>query len=324
MTDPEFLDEEEAARLWQRVAQRQAEAARKAEAGSEEPAVEEGDEAPSERFAVAHVRSAALEAGIPEEVLDGALADLRVERALPQSKRSVTWARRFFGELLDTITVRRVIDAAAPGVLSAMEAIFPHEPYRLTLTDQQGDPLAGGVAIFDIQGLGPGPLPKKGLAAEVSMSAVRQVFVSVRPIEGDTPSCEVTLRGPIAWAANIGLAQGVAVTGVGAGLGGVTLAGGTVAAVGGLISSGFVVLGLAGVLGAVGVIAGGALGRKGYRALCAYGIRKAQRALEGLLGAVAARAEGGWGSPCPRVTHNRVASPAVKGVRGRGTRVEFV
>ena len=35
--DPEFLDEAEAARLWQRVAQRQAEAARKAEAISEDP-----------------------------------------------------------------------------------------------------------------------------------------------------------------------------------------------------------------------------------------------------------------------------------------------
>ena len=297
MTDPEFLDEEEAARLWQRVAQRQAEAARKAEAGSEEPAVQERDEAASERFAVAHVRSAALEAGIPEELLDGALADLRVERALPQSKRSVTWARHFFGELLDVITVRRVVDAAAPGVLSAIEAIFPQEPYRLTLTDQQGDPLAGGVAVFDIQGRGPG-VPK-GLALEVSMSAVRQVFVSVRPIEGDTPSCEVTLRGPIGWAANIGLAQGVVATGVGAGLGGVTLGGGTLAAVGGLISSGCVVLGLTGVLGAVGVIAGGALGRKGFRALWAYGIRRAQRALEGLLGAVAARAEGCWGIALP-------------------------
>jgi hypothetical protein len=296
MTDPEFLDEEEAARLWQRVAQRQAEAARKAEAGSEEPAVEERDEEPSERFAVAHVRSAALEAGIPEEFLDGALADLQVERALPQSKRSVTWARRFFGGLTDTVTARRVVHAAAPGVLSAIEAIFPHEPYRLTLTDQQGDPLAGGVVVFDIQGLGLAP---NGLAAEVQLSAVRQVFLSVRPIEGDTPSCEVTLRGPIAWSHNIGLAQGAIVTGVGAGLGGLTLGGGTLAAVGGLISSGFVVLGLTGVLGAVGVIAGGALGRKGFRALCTYGIRQAQRALEGLLGAVAARAEGGWGIALP-------------------------
>ncbi|MCH7857789.1 MAG: hypothetical protein IIB37_13625, partial [Gemmatimonadetes bacterium] len=40
---------------------------------------------------------------------------------------------------------------------------------------------------------------------------------------------------------------------------------------------------------------GGALGVTGYRAAYRYAMRRGQRALDGLLGAVASRAEGGWG-----------------------------
>jgi len=58
------------------------------------------------------------------------------------------------------------------------------------------------------------------------------------------------------------------------------------------------------VLGAVlmvgGVVVGGGLGVKGYRALYGYGIRRGRRALEGLLGAVAGRAQGGWGVTSPK------------------------
>ena len=77
---------------------------------------------------------------------------------------------------------------------------------------------------------------------------------------------------------------------------GLVSAGGAAAGVLGLS----MVLGPVGlVLGAVltvgGVVVGGGLGVKGYRALYGYGIRRGRRALEGLLGAVAGRAQGGWG-----------------------------
>ena len=106
-------------------------------------------------------------------------------------------ARRLFPDLQDTIAVRRVVDAAPEEVLSAMQGVFPGEPCRLTLVEERGDPLSGGLLVFDIQGFG-AAFPR-GLAREAAWSAVRQVFASVKLIEGAAPSCEMTLRGPIAW-----------------------------------------------------------------------------------------------------------------------------
>ena len=286
--DPEILNEEEAARLWKRAAQLQAEAAREAEALAEEPKSEEAEADPPEGYALTHVRAAALEAGIGDEFVDAALVDLRADRALPARRGGRRLARRFLGAPPETITVRRVIEASAPKVLSAMEAIFSGEPYRLTLRDQLGDPLDGGVLVFEIQGIGH-PFPQ-GLAAEAGWAGYREVLASIRPIEGATPSCEVTLRGPVARAHNLNLALGGAATVGGS-------AGGAVVGALGLTALGLT-LGfgpIAAVVMVGGAVAGGGLVVKGYRALYRYGIGRGQRALDGLLGAVVGRAQGGWG-----------------------------
>ena len=117
-SDPDFLDEEEAARLWQRAAQLQAEAAQRAEKAENETAEtgaaesETADGAPPEGYALTHVRSAALEVGIANEFVDAALADLHAERTLPKKKRR-RLARWFLGNPPETHTVRRVIEAKA-------------------------------------------------------------------------------------------------------------------------------------------------------------------------------------------------------------------
>lgn len=287
--DPKILSEEEAARFWQRAAQLQEEAAQKAESLAEEPGSEEADVAPPEGYALTHVRSAALEAGISEEFMDAALADLNAERALPRKKRGWSLPRWILKHPPETITVRRVIEAAPEEVLSAMQDIFPREPYRLTLTDQKGDLLDGGVLIFDIQGFG--ALAPEGLARDAGFSGLRQVWVSLRPIEGATPSCEVTLRGPVAWSYGMGVFHGVMATGfaaVPATLLGVLGYGLSNVPEGGPLTA------LAAILIAVGGLVGGGLGVKGYRAAYRYGIRRGRQALEGLLGALAGHAQGGW------------------------------
>ena len=210
--DPEILSEKEAAHLWQRAAQLQAEAARRVEA----PDVQSAALA-APGYALTHVRSAALEAGIGDEFVEAALADLRAERALPVASGS-RLARRFLGNPPDTLTARRVLEATPREVLSAMEAVFPEEPFRLTSTDQEGDPLDRGVLVFDIQGLS-APFPQ-GFALEAKWGGFRQVSVSLRPIEGPTPSCEITVRSQVT-SHNVGLVQGM-IAGVvagGAGMG---------------------------------------------------------------------------------------------------------
>jgi len=61
-------------------------------------------------YALTHVRSAALEAGIANEFVEAALADLRAERALPAASGSNV-ARKFLGHPPDTLTARRVLEA---------------------------------------------------------------------------------------------------------------------------------------------------------------------------------------------------------------------
>ncbi len=274
--DPEVLSEQEAARLWERAARLQAEAA-----GKVEPPAVHDESTPSSGYALAHVRSAALEAGIGTEFVDAALADLRVERAHPPAEKSTSLARRFLNHPPDTITARRVIEATPQEVLSAMEAVFPGEPFRLTLTDQQGDPLDRGVLVFDIQGTTT-LLLQGGFAFETREAGLRQVFVSLRSIEGSKSSCEMTMHSPVT-SHNLGLGIGLIVSALGAGLGGFAIG----------------ALGLAagvGPLGAVaGVLVGAGLGVKGYRALYRYALRRGGKALQGLVGAVAVRAKGVWG-----------------------------
>ena len=293
-SDPDFLNEEEAARLWQRAAQLQAEAAQRAEKAENETAETDAaesqtvDGAPPEGYALTHVRSAALDVGIANEFVDAALADMRAERALPEKKRR-RLARWFLGKPPETHTVRRVIEATAQEVLSTIEAVFPVEPYRLTLTDRRGDSSSGGVLVFDVQGLN--AVFPDGFAREARYGGIRQVFLSIQPIDGAKPSCEVTLRSPVAWSYTQDLVQGGILTGlagaIGVGLGlaaGVALLLGPIGAV------------LVPAMMAGGGVGGVGLGMMGYRALYRYAMRRGVRALDGLLGAVASRAEGGWGT----------------------------
>ena len=85
MTDR--LTEEEAAKLWQRAAHLQAEALQRADGGNEDEAPA-SDEERAQGYALAHVREAAIEAGIAAEYLDAALADVRAEQVIHRDARS--------------------------------------------------------------------------------------------------------------------------------------------------------------------------------------------------------------------------------------------
>jgi hypothetical protein len=274
--DPEILSEEEAARLWGRAAQLQAEAAGRVET----PEVTDGL-LPPPGFALTTVRSAAVEAGIANEYVDAALADLRAERALPKVKKGNSLARKFLDHPPESLSVRRVVEATPQEVLSSMEAVFPADPFRLILTDQQGDPLDRGVLVFDMQAAS-SVLLQGGFAFETREAGLRQVFVSLRSIEGSSSSCEMNIHSPVT-SQNLGLGIGLFLSTIAAGAGGFVFAGLGVA------------VGIGPVAGIGGILLGGALGVKGYRALYRYALRRGKKALDGLIGAVAVRAKGGWG-----------------------------
>lgn len=291
--EEDFLTEAEALRLWQRAAQLQAEEARRAEARAASDA--EGELAGSgdrgaDGYALTHVRSAALEAGIGEEFVEAALAEVKSDRAIQKAsgpgRRLI--ARWILGNPDDSLTTRRIIQAAPATILASMEAVFPVEPYTLTLRERLGDPAAGGTLAFDIQGVGFSTAATPGFRGDVSYADLRQVFVTLTPLPGDTPRTEVTLRAPVAWAFRINAAVSGAMT---------VMSGGISMMLATAVGVGLGVLGPVGtgILVAAGGGLGGAAGLSGFRALYRYGHGRGRRALEALLANVAAKAEGGWG-----------------------------
>ncbi len=274
--DPEFLSEEEAARLWSRAAELQADVSGTLSAGEVDADVAA---LPTGGYELAHVRSAAEEAGIAAEFVEAALADLRVKRTLPIGTKSDALARRFLGNPPHVISVRRVVEAAPEQVFATMQTVFREDPFRLTLTEQEGDPLDGGVLVFDLSGMR-NPF-EQGFAFETTEAGLRQVFVSLRPVVGTTTSSEVTVHSPVTLH-KLGSGVGMVATTVGGGLGF-----GALGALG-------VAVGLGPVGAVVGVLAGAGLGLKGFRTIYAFAMRRARRALERLVGAVAVRATGVW------------------------------
>lgn len=285
--DPEILSEEEAARLWERAAQLQVEAARRIEAPQDAEA-EMDDDLAAGGYALAHVRSAAVEAGINTEFVEAALGDLRAERSLSTVKRGNWLAHKVLKKPPDTLTVRRIIEATPREVLTAMEALMPGEPFRLTLTDQKDDPLDQGLMTFDIQAPSVGPAAARGFSFATREAGIRQLFVSLRATGGSEPSCEMTVYGPVT-AQVIGTTIGTLVTTVTGVLGFVGASFGAAA----LVTVGMAT-GIAPVVAIGGALAGGGLGLKGFRTLYHFAMRQAQKALEGLVGAVSVRAQGGW------------------------------
>ena len=285
MTDPrDILTEDEARRLWQKAAQLQAEAARLAEAKASHDA--EGDvEGPrrdGEGYALVHVRAAAVEAGISEEFVDAALAAVRAEGAVEGGggAEKYRFSRFVMGNPPGSVESRRTVRAAPE--------LLPHEPYTLTLMDRIGDPLRGGTLAFDIQGVGFATAGNPGFKGDAAFADLRKVYVTLVPLPGSPARCEVTVRAPVAWALRLNAGISLLAAGMGGGLGvGMGFAAATALGLIGSVAAPLLVATAAGVAGA------GSLG--GLRAVYRYGLGRGTKALDGLLAAVAAKAEGGWG-----------------------------
>jgi len=296
--DEDFLSQEEATALWQRAAQLQAEAARRAEEaralGSDH---DEGNRAdrpgpPSDDgYALTHVRSAAMEAGIGEEFVDAALAEVQAHRIVPPGPRRWTGllASRVLGKPRSEIVRSRTMRASPAQVLEAMEATLPFEPFTMVLRDRHGDPARGGVMAFDLQGVGfiEGQ-ETGGFKKDASYADLRQLLVSLTVHRaGPSTETEMTVRAPIAWAWTVNAVLGSLFGALGGALGiGIGIGIATVEALG---------AGPAGILVALLGASGGTGGLSLMRKLYRYGTGRGETALDAVLAAVALKAEGGWG-----------------------------
>jgi hypothetical protein len=290
--DSKFISSEEATAVWQRAARLQAEAARLLEDRSRQLAAAAGAEhAPDESggFRVADVRAAAVEAGIAPEFVALALAEASSPDAEGLgSPRSDALAGRLLGTDERSLEVVRAMGGLPAEVFEAMKRVLPAHPYLLTLSDTVGDPLGGGVLVFDVPAMTTADWGGgfAYLAYAVDVKHLRFVLRQTPGRDGCELSVAADLRRSVRRNGIAALVSG-SVLGAGGGV------------VGGALGLGLLALGSLAVLPAAAAAAGaGALGAFGYGRMYRYYLKKFVKDLESLLRTVDVNARtGGAFSP---------------------------
>ena len=165
----------------------------------------------------------------------------------------------------------RGIAAASPAqVYEAMKRVLPASPFLLTLSDTVGDPLGGGVMVFDVPGLSAMSVSGSVAYNAYAMDVKHLRFVLRQAPGGD--GCELSVAAD--------LRRSVRRNGVVALVsGGLGVGGG--AALGGAAGLGFLALGALAVLPAAAAAAGlGAAGAFGYGRLYRRYLKKLVADLE--------------------------------------------
>ncbi len=284
-----ILSEEQAAAVWRRAAQLQAEAATRLERQSREtalgPAVSTGassigtptDTLPASGYKARDVEAAAVEAGISQRFVALAISELPQDPQQPGSAIELAGTSGrvtnvMLGETRRSLSISRVINRPAAEVLRAIGRKYVDGNTGLELRETiGGHPLDGGVLVFD--------LPSSTQAASGPFRWTRwgvyakELRVTLRPLPHDPSSCEV-----VVW---IDLRSGQKASVIGYGAMCAAFAGGG-SVIGAVI--GFKALGLAGaaLIGPIGAGIGLAVGGGVLmaRAFYRYSLRETEKELQ--------------------------------------------
>ena len=271
------LTEEQARRLWERAAELQAEAdpgGQLSDGDNDAPA-----DAASPGYAVDVVRQAALDAGIDPEFVDQALVEVRTEA---EGGRLDRWADRFLKNVPKWLTVRRTLDASPEETYASLQRVLPNSPYEFNLIGTRGaSPLEGGRLIFEVPN-------QVGIATHGNSTVfdirhhagILEIEVSLRAVGEAGAQTELEITAHLVRARRVAFLASQAVGAVGAGAG--ALAAGSVA----LLLLGPQVLGVL-VLAAAGGGSGSLGARGAFRSLFRWALRRAEKAFERLIGAIA-------------------------------------
>ena len=193
----QVLSETEAAAIWKRAAQLQAEALQRIEtrvAVSQHLSGDHDATLPAiSGYRLDHVQQAAVEAGISKQFVALALAEMGPTHKPPtinaSDERSDRRATLILGTAQRSLSVSRVINAPPARVLKEVGSLFVREPFGLELREIiGGHPLDGGVMVFDLPGrteLGVTiSTTTKWLNTRQALEA-RQVQVTMRPVGND-------------------------------------------------------------------------------------------------------------------------------------------
>ena len=313
---PERIDEEQAAAIWRRAAQLQADALHRMEAhesllriaragGADgqgpAPAGAGASSAPSASastpgsgYRVADVAGAAEEAGISRQYVAMALAELP-RGGLPSTQVlgvSEKEATVFLGTDVRSVSVSVEIPATPARTLRVMGAILQQTPYELKLRATVGaHPLDGGVIVFDlpgevmsVTGVTSGHMNRYWTATRLYLEA-SQLQLTMRPVAGGAPGApertEVTMTADL----RPGVRRNVRASQWSGGI-----AGGSVGLVAGMLGAkGAAVAASAAVLGpaiGIGAVAAG-LCMYAYRRFYSGTLSRVQREMRQALEAIA-------------------------------------
>jgi hypothetical protein len=292
------LSEDQAALVWRRAAQLQAEAAARLEretrahamrtqigAPARTDAAPSADEArspaPTASYRLADVESAAIEAGISQRYVALALSELPTATAVPVVPAETGFvaqaAGALLGEVKPALSATRIINAPARDVLRAIGRVFQGPQYQLKLRDQIGThPLDGGILAFTLPGM---EAIANGSYALMQLRYglyAKELRTAIRVLDRGSAGCEVSVHADL----RPGVPTQVWMyTGIGSAVGAV---GGVV---GGIV--GAKALAMAGLLLmtpiGLGMAAGAALTVGMSRFSYAYALRKARTELDELL-----------------------------------------
>ena len=204
------LHTEQAHAVWRRAAQLQAEAATRLETRlrsdattdrTSSPATTAEGGPPTSGLRVTDVAAAAVEAGISQQYVALALAELeRAPEALQRADELPGWkaqlSTRLLGTNARTLSVTRLFRVPPRETLAALGRTLQAHPFGLALRDTLGGhPLDGGVLVFTLPAMVDGSYKwtytRYGLYAP-------EVRVSLRAVPGDARICEVTMQTDLA------------------------------------------------------------------------------------------------------------------------------
>ncbi|MBK6489410.1 MAG: serine/threonine protein kinase [Gemmatimonadetes bacterium] len=191
------LSEPQAAALWQRAAQLQADALRRLDTTAMGSAA---TGTPADGYRLQHVQAAAAEAGISQQFVALAMAELGAVGATDGDRGAQPpapiggWQERQATRMLGTsersCAVMRRMPAAPARVLPALGQVLQQSPFGLTLNGTVGGhPLDGGVLVFDLPAAMNPTWYGTGMQLEV-----RSLQVTLRPTPGDAQATEVTMH----------------------------------------------------------------------------------------------------------------------------------
>lgn len=194
------LTEAQARALWERAARLHAEASVR-QLGPGEPtadAADRVDDGEAVDYTVDVVVRSAVEAGIPAEFVERALAEIG-QAGLDRGKVDL-WAESYVGDDSPVLSVRRTIRARPGEVYAAMQRVLPKPPFGLTLAATDGrPPLEGGTLRFDV------PYAMSGIGGHPPHQAMKDIRhwadikeIRMRIVPGTTDSeTEIEIWAPL-------------------------------------------------------------------------------------------------------------------------------